>query len=450
MRRATKRRARGVLLLYDRPTLPWEFKYADNVIENIAAFGRHSRFRVWPYNVEYGFRPGLRKVEFDAVVLHYSVFIPRENYMLGEQMIDWLSRSEAYKVAFFQDEHHYCRMRFDFLDAAGVDCVYSMLRQPHADEVYSRVPGVTSVVPHLPSYVGSELVEAAAVYAKPDGEREIDIGYRGRPMPAYMGRGALEKKEIGDRFVEAARDSGLTLDIKTGEHDRLYAEDWHRFTADSRGTLGTESGVSCFDIEDEVRESYERLSANGHEPTIAELEHDGPLVRWDGKIPYRTMTPRNFEAAAFGGCQVLFEGEYSGVMEPMRHYIPLRKDFSNVDEAIELFKQPDVRAELTRNAHEDLIASGRYTYAELIAGFDAKLADAGLSPESEPAGDRVASKALRRGLLERWARWRQTRLSWLWLHHRPIWVPAHLVLRPIKSAIIVGSRILQAFGLREA
>jgi hypothetical protein len=439
-----------VLLLYDRPTLPWEFMYADNVIENIAAFGRHSRFRVWPYNVEYGFRRGLEKVEFDAVVIHYSVFIPRENYMLGPEMIDWLSRSEAYKVAFFQDEHHHCRMRFSFLETAGVDCVYTMLRQPYADEVYGRVPGVTSTVPHFPSYVSSELVKAAGVHAKPDAERRLDIGYRGRPMPAYMGRGALEKKEIADRFVEAARDSGLIMDIKTGEHDRIYAEDWHKFTADSRGTLGTESGVSCFDIEDEVLESYERLSADGHEPTIDELERDGPLARWDGKIPYRTVTPRNFEAAAFRTCQILYDGEYSGVMEPMRHYIPLRKDFSNVDEVIDLFKQPDLRAELTRNAYEDLIASGRYTYEEMISGFDAKLIEAGLRPASEPVGDRVARRALRRGLLPRWSRWRQTRLSWLWLHHRMIWVPAHLVLRPIRSAIIVGSKVLQTLGLREA
>ena len=64
----------------------------------------------------------------------------------------------------------------------------------------------------------------------------------------------------------------------------------------------------------------------------------GALGGWDWKIPYRTISPRNFEAAAFRVCQILYEGHYSGVMEPMRHYIPLRKDFSNFDEVVERFR----------------------------------------------------------------------------------------------------------------
>jgi hypothetical protein len=31
---------------------------------------------------------------------------------------------------------------------------------------------------------------------------------------------------------------------------------------------------------------------------------------------------------------VLFEGRYSGVLKPHRHYIPLKKDFSNFDEVV--------------------------------------------------------------------------------------------------------------------
>ncbi len=82
-------------------------------------------------------------------------------------------------------------------------------------------------------------------------------------------------------------------------------------------------------------------------------------------------------------CQILYEGHYSGVMEPMTHYIPLRKDFSNFDEVVEAFRDPELRQRLTDNAHRDLIASGRYAYEAFVAGFDRELEAAGLSV---PAG----------------------------------------------------------------
>ena len=62
-------------------------------------------------------------------------------------------------------------------------------------------------------------------------------------------------------------------------------------------------------------------------------------------IDLRTISPRHFEAAAFRVCQVLFEGRYAGVMEPMRHYIPLRKDFSNFDEVCGCCATPALRRE---------------------------------------------------------------------------------------------------------
>jgi hypothetical protein len=233
-----------------------------------------------------------------------------------------------------------------------------------------------------------------------------------------MGRGGLEKVEVGSRFLELARDSGLELDIKLSSEARLYGDDWHRFTADSKATLGSESGVSCFDLEDEVRLEYERLSADGHEPTIEEMER-GALGRWDWNIPYRTISPRNFEAAVFRVAQILFEGSYSGLMEPMRHYIPLRKDFSNVDEVIARVRNADLRRELTENAHRDLIASGENSYERFIAGVDSHLREVGVRAEQPKAERRQVDRALRRTLWERWKRYRRTRLDWLYAeHHR--------------------------------
>jgi hypothetical protein len=426
------RRVGGVLLIYHRPTVPWAFVDASNVDENIAAFTRHSRFPVWGVNTDFGFRRGLPKLEFDAIVVHYSVFIwSQQGYLLGNELLEYLGAARGYKIAFFQDEHHWCKQRFGFIDEYGIDCVYTLLEPPHAEQVYGSHTNASKFVSHFPSYVGQELLDAAPRFGKPDRERQIDIGYRGREIPPYMGRGGLEKAVIGERFAELAQNRGLRLDVKVSEGERIYGDDWHRFMADCKGTLGTESGVSCFDLEDEVREEYERLSAGGREVTVEKLER-GALGRWDGKIPYRTISPRNFEAAAFRVCQVLFEGRYSGLMEPMHHYIPLRKDFSNLDEVIERFKDPGLRQELTENAHRDLIASGENSYERLIASLDATLREAGLQPHRSAAEKQEVSRMLRRTLGERWRFYENTRLSWLYVYHPLIWRLAFTVLHPLK------------------
>ncbi len=334
----------SVLFVYNRPTLSWEIGEASNVDENIAAFARHSRNRVWSVNTDLywsttwgrAYDPPLGDLDFGAIVIHYSVFgAGPQPYLLGDELLDFMRRSKAYKVAFFQDEFHWAPKRFKFIDEYGIDCVYTMLEQPYADQVYGEYTNASRVVSHLPGYVGPELIKGAERFAKPDAKRSIDIGYRGRASQAYWGRTGRDKERIAE-FAERAAGSGLALDIATAEEKRIYGERWHRWLADCKATLGTESGVSCFDPTGEVLEQYVAAAQGGSEPTYEQLE-GGALGRWDEKIPYRTIGPRNFEAAAMRVCQILFPGSYSGLMEPMVHYIPLDRDFSNLDQVIERF-----------------------------------------------------------------------------------------------------------------
>jgi hypothetical protein len=392
----------GILHLYHRP-LPVFHRDASTVLEHVDSFRKFSRFPVWQVNTQLGLPRRLRGMRFRIVVLHYSLFAAG-GYHLGEDFLAYLGDEceDSFKVAFFQDEYHFCRDRFAFLDRYGVDCVYSCFEPEYLEQVYGRHTDVRILKSNIPGYVSDRMVSHAARFARPDAEREVDVGYRGRPLPPYVGRGGLEKYEIGVEFLERARGLGLRLDIACGEEDRIYGEDWDRFIAGCRAFLGTESGVSVVDLEDEVFAEYSRLVATGRTVTVEELER-GSMARWQG-IPYRTISPRHFEAAALRVCQILYEGRYSGAMEPMVHYIPLAKDFSNFDEVIELFRDPVVRARLTENARRDLIASGAWGYEAFVRGFDATLAEEGLEPSMEPADRRAVDRALSRGRFRRRAR----------------------------------------------
>ena len=64
---------------------------------------------------------------------------------------------------------------------------------------------------------------------------------------------------------------------------------------------------------------------------------------------FSAISPRLFECAAMGVCQVLERSYYFDDFEPLKHYVPLNPDLSNMDEA-----------------EKSLTQSGRYTYSGFV------------------------------------------------------------------------------------
>jgi hypothetical protein len=404
------------------------------VREHIHAFSRYSRFAVSEINTDYGFPPGLEDVEPGAVLLHYSLF-GSGNYKLDERYMAWLrARSNTVKIAFFQDEFYFCRQRFGFVNEAAIDVVFTHVSPQHIPEVWGRYTPSARAVFNLPGYVDDGMLAAARRFARPDAEREIDVGYRGRALPAHMGAGSQEKRVIGERFKELAAGSGLRLDIETSEEHRIYGDDWYRFLGRSRATLGVESGVSFMDLEDECHAEYVRLREEGREPTLEELQA-GVLGRWDGNIPYRTLGPRHFEAAAFGVCQVLFVGEYNGIMQPGVHYVALAKDFSNFADVVAALQDRELCRRITERAREDLITSGRYSYASFVGEVDRELRAAGLRPQATSAERDAMSAAVRKGRMALKVRRRS---------ERPRALAGYIVWRVVSP---ISARIRRLLGL---
>lgn len=388
----------GILLLYNHPLI----KNAPTIMEHVKSFSEHSRFKVWRINTECGFPKRLSELRFKAIVLHYSLFGYRP--FLNAQFLNYLEASkDSYKIAFFQDEHRFCKIRFGFINRYKIDCIFTLVEPRFFEHTYTKYTNVPKLVHCLPGYVSDSMIDTAREFSVPAEKRTIDVGYRGRKLEYYMGKGAQEKYEIGVKFKERAAGLGLKLGIEADESKRIYGENWFRFTANCRAVLGVEAGVSLFDVEDVIYEGFQKLMAANPGISFEEMSKKLNFQNWEDRIYYRTISPRHFEAAAFRVCQILFEGKYSGIMKPMVHYIPLKKDFSNFDEVIRMFKTPALRDELTENAYNDFIASRRYTYENFFQNsFDPVLLEADLEPEIDSV---VAEKVTQ--LLSKDARYRQ-------------------------------------------
>ena len=353
-------------------------------MEYVNAFSRHSKFPVLAVNTEFGFPALLLRNRFKCIVMHYSLFGDWP-YKLSKRFYRYLSSSsQSYKIAIFQDEYRHCQTRFGFINDYKIDCVYTCIDQAFIPEFYGKYTQAACIKTVLTGYVSQEMVEQAERLTKPDQQRSIDIGYRGRPLPFYMGKGAQEKTEIADGFLARSGGLDLNLDIKMGEEDRIYGDAWYEFLANCRGVLGVESGTSFCDVKDEVRPAVDVLVAENPAITFDEV-YEKVLKKVEGHIPIRTISPRHFEAAALRVCQILYEGEYAGMMKPMEHYIPLKKDFSNFREVMRLFRDQETRQRITENAYRDMITSGQYSYKAFINNFDEQLLEGGLTTGDLPA-----------------------------------------------------------------
>jgi len=90
----------------------------------------------------------------------------------------------------------------------------------------------------------------------------------------------------------------------------------------------------------------------------------------DGQIQYNQISPRHFEAAATKTVQILFEGDYSEIFKPYKHYIPLKKDFSNINEVLSLLSDKQFRIDVTNRAYNEIIMNNVYRYQSFVKLFD--------------------------------------------------------------------------------
>jgi hypothetical protein len=307
---------------------------------------------------------------FDVIVIFWDV------YLLGPELADavreQIARAPAVKVVFLQDEYRDVRGVNHAMAELGIQLAFTCVAEAdhrlfYPSEAIPTLEGLYTVLPgYVPRYLEESRLDA-------DAPRSIDIGYRSRAMPFYLGDLGQEKTIIAERFQALARAEGLASDISVLERDRLYGRQWVKFLRDCRCVLGTSSGASVTDFTGEIRRACERHLALNPNAGYAEVKARF-FADADWKVVIDTVSPRVFEAAALGCTLVQHEGLYGGILRPDEHYVCVRRDYSNVGDAIDRVRDRGFCREMAKRSHRDLIASGRYSFQAFARWFDGVLA----------------------------------------------------------------------------
>jgi hypothetical protein len=360
-RLSPERRPRLLLLCDFRP------HEAATVIDHIEAIRAWSRYDVFVLPMFGDLPDELDLDAFDGLVIHYNLVMSVPDYL--SPLARWrVSQFRGVKAAFIQDEYRFIDSTVGVMRTLGIHVLFTNVPQDQVEQVYpqSALPQMKRKATVLTGYVPQQLLSLPTV---PYEERAIEVGYRGRRVPAWLGKQAQEKAVIADRFRGDAPAYGLSIDISTREEDRLYGQDWIDFVGRSKAMLGVETGASVSDFDGSIEHAV-REYVSAHPDAPFEELHQMFLAEVDGRIRLNQISPRCFEAAALGTLMVLYPGEYSGILKPWRHYVPLQKDHSNMAEVVHAIRDRDTWERITKQTRQEVAFNPRYSFQAMVETID--------------------------------------------------------------------------------
>jgi hypothetical protein len=358
---------------------------------------------VLPYNAVHGIPPWFRRLGFDAVVLHTTFLSMRWNpyFERWKQRSAWLGEHDSLKIALPQDEYHHAHTLDDWLGELGVGAVGTVLDDTHRGELYPATAKRAAFYDVLTGYVDDDAAVRLAPRLRPHDERPFDVVYRARNLPYWLGSHGQLKHRIGEAAAERASKHGLRTDISTRPHETILGDAWLEFMAIGRATIGAESGSSGLDRRGEMTALEARLRRENPDLTFDEFAAEMP-AGWDD-YRFFALSPRHLEAVVTNTAQILVEGHYSGALEPERHYIPVRRDFSNLDDALEAIRDRGAVEEMAARAYADVYESGRFSSRRLTEAVETMLREQARGRRRHPvrARDVVEAAAAAESRFER-------------------------------------------------
>ena len=315
--------------------------------------------------------PWIRGQRWDLVVLHYSVLAARwtPRFARIRSSLGWLAEADAAVVAMPQDEYDNAHLLDDWLQEVGADVVYSIFGGAERNDLYPRTRSTARFEQCFTGYVDPrDAARTRGRAAIPLVQRPLDIAYRAGQLPYRLGWRGQVKHRLSEALDPAAARAGLRADVSTSETKLLFGDDWFNFLASARVVAGCESGASAMDPRGEVRALEASLRAAEPDLSFEQFAARMP-AGWDGHA-FGSISPRHFEAALVGACQLLVQGDYAGVLEPDVHYVPVRQDLTDIDAACERLGDAALVQLLAENAYRDLVASGEHTYAGFARRFE--------------------------------------------------------------------------------
>lgn len=356
-----------VLILYHAG-----YTYTPTIQHYLTAFKRHSIHSVEYFNVDQSYG-GLDFSGYDVVYVNFCIASagiarvkpPKFMYPL----IAALRRYSGLKIVAAQDEYDFTNKLKEFLVSIRTDVLLTCVPQVYVREIYPEpeLAGVKFRTVQT-AYLADDLLEVNPADILPLADRAIHLGYRGRNLPYRLGDLGWHKSEVGVQFKRACVEAGVVHDIEVAEEKRFVGDDWLRFVRQCRVMLGSPSGANIFDLDGAL---HERMTALYRAtPGLMYEDVRDEISAYETGRDMGQVSARIFEAVAQGTALALVRGNYSGVLEPDEHYVPIETDYSNVGQVLDRILDVPAMQAMADRAYQHVVNNSRNRFSDMVAGFD--------------------------------------------------------------------------------
>lgn len=354
----------NVLFLCNLPELGGD---ASTIIDHILSFKTYSKHKIWLYSNVGDLAPTLDLNKFDVIIIHYSICL-LNNYYLTQNAKDQIRAYSGLKIVFVQDEYRQINHMIAQLQYLNVDVLFSCFPQSEIDKIYpvSKLPQV-SKYNTLTGYVPTTLL--CSLDLRPTEQRKIHVGYRARKLPFWYGELAYEKWDIVNQWKKHVQRTDICVDLSYQEKDRLYGNKWITFLSSCKATLGVESGASVMDFTGELEKQIDFHQMHYPKDSFFDVQAQY-LLPYEGRYKLNQISPRCFEAIVLKTVLILYEGEYSSILKPDRHYIVLKKDFSNILDVLTKITDDNYLKNMADTTYNEIALNPAYSYQNFIKEVD--------------------------------------------------------------------------------
>ena len=272
------------LLYCDKPL---EGTNAQTITDHINSFKKYSCFDFEIISSRDGLPHDLNLSKYDGLIIHYSITLITTPYK-PQSYIPFKDQEKirqfcGIKIIFIQDEYRRVNYICEKIKYLKIDILFSCAPNAVAEKIYESILRDVQIYETLTGYLPENIKE----YKTPHVDREIDVLYRGRTVPFWLGSLGQEKHMIGSKFQNYSIGLGLNIDISSEEKNRIYGNTWIETLYNARTTLGTESGASIVDFTGDIERDVAIHKYHRPEATYKDL---GFLSSIDKKISIQVIS----------------------------------------------------------------------------------------------------------------------------------------------------------------
>jgi hypothetical protein len=264
----------------------------------------------------------------------------------------WLRRRRGKLVMFIGNEYDLLDEKIGFIEAVGAEFICSQLPTPAARYLYRECGG--SRILSMPHALNPKVYQPRC-----GTERPVDIGFIGDVYWPFVGD--RERTDLIEAFERDGARWGLKCQIRKL---RIARAEWAGFLNTCKGTIGAESGTYYLNDRGRLLAAAREYNLLQHREASFDEVFEKFYRGQPREVSGKSISSRHFEPIGTKTCQILLEGEYNGVLAADEHYISVRKDRSNLDEAVRRVRDEGYRQTIAERAYEHVMTN--HTYAHRV------------------------------------------------------------------------------------